>query len=585
MKSISLCLGTIFLPVLVFGQTETFDIVTYIAPKDWKKETNTGVLNYTTVNTTTGKFCVLTLYPSKASTGDAQKDFNNDWKTLVVTPYKAEANPKTETQTTAEGWKVVSAAAPAKLDGDDFYVLLSVVSGFGKSMTIRTSLNDASYTSEVDAFLGSIQLDNTKKPTVATNTQHPADNNINEQISGNSGKFGTMMYTVPSGWKVTKYPDGDILTPVEMPKGEFLQIWVQESMSFSGTMEDALKKGYTEIATKMQAAMMNDVNGGNYNKQTAKISFRGWEYIRCSGGIHLGSGDYPPEYGLDLFVIKVNGRFEMVSITKSRKNCSYSTYYSSDRLKYNNDIENFLFSLQFPDWKESVVKKGIATGDGIAGVWQGISMSVGTPKPGAELGAELKVKQLIFFSNGQAFFGTNFPTEGLDELNTWIKAENNRRDWGTWSFSNGKGVLKLPYAGVPLRMENGKLIITTNKTDHGFVKTNSVDGARFNGRYGLSSKNFLGEETGKTPLINFTSDGNFTDNGALKILVHEPVDCLNTAKNPGSGTYEVKNYSIIFNYSDGRKIKIAFIGAGYDKNNQSPATLTLSFNEDVLRKQ
>ena len=27
---------------------------------------------------------------------------------------------------------------------------------------------------------------------------------------------------------------------------------------------------------------MNDVNGGNYSKQAAKISFRGWEYIRCS---------------------------------------------------------------------------------------------------------------------------------------------------------------------------------------------------------------------------------------------------------------------------------------------------------------
>lgn len=47
---------------------------------------------------------------------------------------------------------------------------------------------------------------------------------------------------------------------------------------------------------------------------------------------------------------------------------------------------------------------GAAKGDGITGVWQGISMSVGTPKPGAELGAELKVKQLIFFSNGKAFF-------------------------------------------------------------------------------------------------------------------------------------------------------------------------------------
>jgi hypothetical protein len=284
-------------------------------------------------------------------------------------------------------------------------------------------------------------------------------------------------------------------------------------------------------------------------------------------------------------VIKVNGRFEKVSIVKSRKSCDYSTYYSSSRLKYNNDIGNFLFSLQFTDWKEPVVKMGTAKGDGIAAVWQGISMSAGISKPGADLGAELKVKQLIFFSNGQAFFGNNFPAEGLDELNTWARAENYRRDWGTYTFSNGKGVLKLPYADIPLRMETGKLIITTNKTDHGFIKTNAVDGARFNGVYALSTRNFLGEETGKTAVISFTADGKFSDNGALKILVHESVSCLNAAKNPGSGTYEVKNYSVVFNYTDGRKIKIAFIGSDYDKSNQSPATLRMSFNEDPMRRQ
>ena len=230
-------------------------------------------------------------------------------------------------------------------------------------------------------------------------------------------------------------------------------------------------------------------------------------------------------------------------------------------------------------------KTGNAKGDGINGDWQGISMSVGTPKPGAELGAELKGKQLIFFSNGQAFFGNNFPAEGLDELNTWVRAEDHLRDWGTYIFSNGKGVLKLPYADIPIRMEAGKLVITTNKTDHGFIKINTVDGARFNGTYALSSKTFLGEETGKTPLLRFTPDGKFTDNGALKILNHESVDCLNTSKEPGSGTYEVKNYSLIFTYTDGRKIKIAFMGTGFDKNNPSPLTLRMSFNEDPMTRQ
>ena len=201
------------------------------------------------------------------------------------------------------------------------------------------------------------------------------------------------------------------------------------------------------------------------------------------------------------------------------------------------------------------------------------------PSPEHELGAELNVKQLIFFSNGQAYFGKNFPVEGLDELNTLIAAENNRRDWGSYTFNNGEGILKMPYGDIPLRMENNKLIITTNQTDHSYIKLNSVDGVKFNGTYTMS------EAYGIIPSISFTPDGKFRDNGALRILYHEYTDCLNEGLKPGSGTYEVKNNSVIFNYTDGRKIKIAYPATGFDKNNSSPATLLLSNNSDVLKRQ
>jgi hypothetical protein len=137
----------------------------------------------------------------------------------------------------------------------------------------------------------------------------------------------------------------------------------------------------------------------------------------------------------------------------------------------------------------------------------------------------------------------------------------------------------MPYADVPLRMENGKLIIRHVNADNAFQKLNSVDGARFNGTYALSEMN------GIAPTITFTADGTFTDRGAVSVLYHEFTDCINPAKNPGTGTYEVKNHSVMFTYSDGRRIKIAFMGVDYDRNHQSPATLTLSFNEDVLKRQ
>ncbi len=397
-----------------------------------------------------------------------------------------------------------------------------------------------------------------------------------------SEKFGKMIYTVPPGWKLTKYQDGARMSPADLPPGEYLAIQVMKPLDFSGTIEQAQEKSYDETCAVLKVTKMHEVNGGNYTTREAQRSFRGWEYIRCSGGIQVNNGTpYPDEYGLDLFVIKLNSRFERVAVVKSRNTCgSLSRYYPSDRLKYADAIDDFLFSVKFDDWQEPAVTNGTLKGNVFTGVWQGLSMSVGLAKTGAELGAELKAKQLILFSNGQAYFGKNFPLEGLDGINTLIKAENNRRDWGVYSFNSGRGLLKLPYGEIPMRVENDKLVITTNKTDHAFIRLNDVDCVKFSGTYVMDEWNII------IPTVTFTPDGKFTDKGAIRVLYHEYVDCLNPALAPGSGTYEVKNHSIIFQYLDGREIKIAFTEAGFDKNNADPSsTLVVGFNNDVLKRQ
>ena len=396
-----------------------------------------------------------------------------------------------------------------------------------------------------------------------------------------SEKFGKLIYTVPPGWKLSKYQDGARMSPADLPAGEYLAIQVMKPVDFTGNMEQALEKSYDETCAALQVTKMHEVSGGNYTSKEPKKSFRGWEYIRCSGGIQVNNGTaYPDEYGLDLFVIKLNNRFERISIIKSRNTCGgLSRYYPSDRLRYSNTIEEFLFSLKFDDWQEPAVTNGTLKGNVFTGVWQGLSMSVGLAKTGAELGAELKVKQLILFANGQAYFGKNFPLEGLDGINTLIKAENNPRDWGVYSFNSGRGLLKLPYGEIPMRVENDRLVITTNKTDHGFIRLNDVDYVKFNGTYVMSEWN------GTIPTVTFTHDGKFIDKGAIRVLYHEYVDCLNPALAPGSGIYELKNHSIIFQYSDGRKIKIAFTEAGFDKNNaDASSTIVVGFNNDVLKR-
>ncbi len=548
-----------------FSQTETFDIITYTPPKDWKKDAKQGVINYTNVNTTAGTFCVIAIYASSASTGDAQKDFNRDWKQLVATPYKAEENPKTETESTPEGWKVVTGSAPVKQDGIDLYILLTVITGYGKTLSIRTSLNDQSYIAQIDALFKSMELDKTKTTTVNNN------NNATLQTNGGTGKFGLMMYSKPAGWSEQIFSDGVVFKPSDLPAGDLLAMQIMQPLNFSGSLEQALAQSFAEATAMYNGSSMVQSDGA-YGKNAPQKSFNGWEYIRGKGGIQVAGGS---ERGLELFVVKINNRFERIAILESRNYCGgVSRYYASDRISYRNGIENLLYSLKFSDFNASVLQSGSVNGSGITGVWEGTIQGTG-----AATGVRLEVFSPIFFDNGQVYFGNKFPTEGLDELNSRIPPELYPRNWGTYTFSNGSGVLQMPFANIPFRIQGDKLIVTKNQRDWPFYKLNPVDGAKFNGTYKMSESYEI------IPVISFTSDGSFTDKGVIRTLGHDGTTCINEGYVPGSGTYEVKNYTVIFKYTDGRKIKIAFLGTDYDKNNISPPVLRMSFNEDPMTRQ
>jgi hypothetical protein len=322
----------LMLTVQALSQTETFDIITYTPPKDWKKDAKPGVVNYTNVNTTTGSFCVLTMYASTASAGDAHKDFTSEWKKLVADPFNADNNPKTETETT-DGWDIVAAAAPIKVDNADIYIFLTVLSGFGKTVSIRTSLNDEAYLKDMAAFLETIDLDKTK-PVTENIGNTPV---IPDNIGG--ATFGSMIYSPPAGWSHQQFQDGVVFKPMDLPADEHLAMQIMQPLNFTGSLEQALQQSFDEAAAMYNGTKMNYLGEGNYKKEQAKTSFQGWDYIRCNGGIRIGGGDYPPEFGLDLFVIKINNRFERVAVLKSRKinrSCSMSSFYADDRIQYTN---------------------------------------------------------------------------------------------------------------------------------------------------------------------------------------------------------------------------------------------------------
>jgi hypothetical protein len=164
---LSLCL---FAPLSVLAQTERLGVVRYTPPKGWTKTQKENVVTFSEINQASRRFCFITLYGATPSVGTPQKDFAKEWNNLVVTPWSAEPNPKTETQT-VDGWTAIAGGTAIDFQGNKAFAFLSVLSGFGKTVSVLGILNDDSYLIPLQAFVEKMDIDksiaNVQPPIVA----------------------------------------------------------------------------------------------------------------------------------------------------------------------------------------------------------------------------------------------------------------------------------------------------------------------------------------------------------------------------------------------------------------------------------
>ena len=153
-------------PQMTFGQTEKFDIAEFTPPKGWERAPRDGAVVFKDVNKTTGKFCVLTIYASSPGSGNSAKDFADQWAELVVDKFKAQPGPKTESQA-SDGWQATVGGTQIETGGLQAVAVLSVMSGFGKTVSLLAVFNDESYLPIIDAFGKGLKLDKIASPSMA----------------------------------------------------------------------------------------------------------------------------------------------------------------------------------------------------------------------------------------------------------------------------------------------------------------------------------------------------------------------------------------------------------------------------------
>ncbi len=151
-------------PQMLFCQAEKLGIVKYTPPKGMSKLPKENVIVFSEYDTTSGMYCIITLYGATPGTGTPQGDFKREWNNLVLKQMKAdEADPKTDSQKQGE-WTAVSGGSIVETDVGKAVGYLTVISSGGRAVSVLALFNDPAYAKQADAFIGSLEMDKSGAP-------------------------------------------------------------------------------------------------------------------------------------------------------------------------------------------------------------------------------------------------------------------------------------------------------------------------------------------------------------------------------------------------------------------------------------
>ena len=197
-----LTLILIMLVSAAIAQSETFDLTTYTPPPQqsgWKKEVKNNFVSYTKTDNAKKSWCQIGIYRSTASKGSIEADFDSEWQILVANPYQIKEAPKSGGIQEADGWKIKVGSGTFSFNKSDAMAILSVMSGYGRVVSIIAINNSQDYLSQIQSFLESVSLTKPDSNSVSDKNTNPViseKSNINVNQSG----FAFSSTNFDDGW-------------------------------------------------------------------------------------------------------------------------------------------------------------------------------------------------------------------------------------------------------------------------------------------------------------------------------------------------------------------------------------------------
>lgn len=168
---------------------------------------------------------------------------------------------------------------------------------------------------------------------------------------------------------------------------------------------------------------------------------------------------------------------------------------------------------------------------------------------------QLKIVFALVLPDGRMIDGA--PSAGLADFDYAAWARDVQRDASlggyagtyTWSGDRGQATLSTGFE-EPMALSDGELTLGKGKLH----RVPDVTGAKLDGTYThfTNTADPYLDGPGCKQMITFRPDGTFEDRGAF-VLACPPAPAEPNL--PGTGTYTIRDYSLILSYSDGRTYK------------------------------
>ncbi|MCC7306876.1 MAG: hypothetical protein IT173_04875 [Acidobacteria bacterium] len=283
-KIFLLAVHSLLFTPLLFAQTGTFDIATFVPPAGWQRQEANGSLSFHTSKTVGGltSLCHISLYPSGPSSGSVSEDFKRAWNNLVTIPARSSVQPVTEPARSDGGWQVMTGTANVTQSGVTYTGMLVTATGFGKTMSFMVKMIGNDQVGAVAKFFDDLKLD-ARAPSAS-----PGGGGMGAATQAGAASLRDHEFTAPPGWQIRnnadhvriQSPESGCLILIFAPQGSsgdlekdaravFATMYPGWQFQKAGWAQYTLSKGYTPQGLEyfMMEALMGKLaaDGSRYD--------------------------------------------------------------------------------------------------------------------------------------------------------------------------------------------------------------------------------------------------------------------------------------------------------------------------------